>query len=89
MQDKLSIQVHRRGLRENSIPYKIVGGFSFFDKKEIKDIAAYLRVILNTDDDVSLLRIINFPRRGIGPATINSLKEYGIKEACYPIHLVN
>ncbi|MGF1482198.1 MAG: DNA helicase PcrA [Cyanophyceae cyanobacterium] len=60
-------------LIQSSIPYTIVGGLKFYDRKEIKDALAYLRVIANPADTVSLLRIINTPRRGIGQATINSL----------------
>jgi len=56
------------------IPYRIIGGLRFYQRKEIKDILAYLRVIANPSDDISLLRIINVPKRGIGDATINSLK---------------
>jgi len=55
------------------VPYIIVGGLKFYDRKEIKDALAYLRAIANPDDTVSLLRIINTPRRGIGQATIDSL----------------
>lgn len=55
---------------ENNIPYIMSGGTSFFERKEIKDIISYLRVISNHDDDINLLRIINAPRRGIGRATI-------------------
>ena len=55
------------------VPYIIVGGLKFYDRKEIKDSLAYLRAIANPDDTVSLLRIINTPRRGIGQATIDSL----------------
>ena len=52
------------------IPYQVVGGYEFFERKEIKDLAAYLRVIQNPHDDLSLLRIVNYPRRGIGDHTI-------------------
>nr|PZN09678.1 MAG: ATP-dependent DNA helicase PcrA [Caldicoprobacter oshimai] len=56
------------------IPYRIYKGLRFYDRKEIKDIIAYLRVIVNPADDVSLKRIINVPKRGIGPATIEALE---------------
>ena len=57
----------------SSIPYKIVGAFAFYSRKEIKDLLAYLKLIYNTKDDVSLLRIINYPKRGIGNKTIENL----------------
>lgn len=60
-------------LVRSGIPYTIVGGLKFYDRKEIKDILAYLRVIVNPSDTVSLLRVINTPRRGIGKATIDAL----------------
>ncbi len=61
-------------LREN-IPYKIVGSFYFYARKEIKDIMSYLRLIINPDDDVSFLRVINYPKRGIGSTTVSKLQE--------------
>ena len=60
---------------ENNIPYTMSGGTSFFERKEIKDIISYLRVIANHDDDINLLRIINTPRRGIGRITIEAISE--------------
>ena len=59
-------------LREN-IPYKVVGSFYFYNRKEIKDLISYLKLIYNTDDDVSLNRIINVPKRGIGTKTLSNL----------------
>ena len=60
---------------ENNIPYTMSGGTSFFERKEIKDIISYLRVIANHDDDINLLRIINTPRRGIGRSTIEAINK--------------
>lgn len=65
-------------LRKQAIPYKIVGGVKFYNRKEVKDVLAYLRLIVNPKDDLSLERIINFPPRGIGLKTIASLKEQAI-----------
>ncbi|MBE2894982.1 DNA helicase Rep [Spirabiliibacterium falconis] len=60
-------------LMQNRIPYKISGGTSFFSRAEIKDMMAYLRVLVNPDDDAAFLRIINTPKREIGPATLEKL----------------
>ncbi|HBK57898.1 MAG TPA: AAA family ATPase [Spirochaetaceae bacterium] len=60
-------------LVEHNVPYRVAGGPSFYQRREVKDIVAYLRAAVNPDDDVSVLRVINVPRRGIGPATIEFL----------------
>lgn len=60
----------------NSIPYKIVGGLKFYDRKEVKDLIAYLRLIQNPLDDISLRRIINVPKRGIGASTLGKIEKY-------------
>ena len=65
---------------KQGIPYKIYGGLKFYSRKEIKDVIAWLRVIQNSDDDISLTRIINVPRRGIGKTTLERIAEYAAKE---------
>ncbi|SCL87825.1 DNA helicase PcrA [Sporanaerobacter sp. PP17-6a] len=60
----------------NNIPYKIVGGLKFYDRKEVKDLIAYLRLIQNPLDDISLRRIINVPKRGIGASTLGKIEKY-------------
>ncbi len=62
-------------LRREDIPYRVVGGLKFYDRKEIKDILAYLKVIANPADSVSMMRIINVPARGLGSTTIGALRE--------------
>jgi ATP-dependent DNA helicase Rep len=66
-------------LQTQNIPYDITGGQSFYAKTEIKDVMAYLRLIINPDDDNALLRVINTPRRQIGPTTLERLGEYSNK----------
>ncbi|WP_067321122.1 ATP-dependent helicase [Streptobacillus felis] len=66
-------------LIQNKIPYKVYGGLRFFDRKEIKDIISYLLLINNTKDDLSFERIINFPKRSIGPKTIETLVQIATK----------
>ncbi|NTU43631.1 MAG: UvrD-helicase domain-containing protein [Nitrospirales bacterium] len=63
-------------LRQLKIPYSVVGGMSYFEYKEIKDLASYLRIIANPRDDISLLRISNTPKRSLGPATISRISEF-------------
>lgn len=64
----------------NSIPYRLLGGTRFYERKEIKDLLAYLRVIANTEDDIAVQRIINVPKRGIGAATIDRIAQYGLEQ---------
>lgn len=75
-----------RGIEEalmsNSIPYKIVGGLKFYDRKEIKDIIAYLKLIYNRDDSAGLRRIINSPKRSIGDTTVNKLAAIADEREC-------
>ena len=63
-------------LRQADVPYRIIGGTGFYDRQEIKDALAYLRAIANPNDDVSLRRIINVPRRAIGDTTVSRLAEH-------------
>lgn len=69
-------RVLEEGLIKKGIPYTMVGGVKFYDRKEIKDIIAYLRLLYNPFDDLSLIRIINVPKRSIGNTTVQKLQEY-------------
>ncbi|EOD2821271.1 TPA: DNA helicase Rep [Providencia stuartii] len=69
-------RIFEKMLMQNRIPYRISGGTSFFSRPEIKDLLAYLRVITNPEDDSAFLRIVNTPRREIGPKTIQKLGEW-------------
>ncbi|WP_090917438.1 MULTISPECIES: DNA helicase PcrA [unclassified Bacillus (in: firmicutes)] len=64
---------------KSNIPYKIVGGIKFYDRKEIKDMLAYLRLIANPDDEISFARIINVPKRGVGATSIDKIINYGVQ----------
>ncbi len=69
-------RVFEKALREMRIPYYISGGLSFFDRSEIRDMLAYLRLLTNPDDDRAFLRVVNTPRRGIGPTSIEKLAQF-------------
>ena len=75
-------RVLEEALRERQIPYKLVGGKSFFDRREVKDVLAYAACALNADDDVNLLRIINTPPRGISAAVVARALELSIQKKC-------
>ncbi|WP_404401105.1 DNA helicase Rep [Idiomarina seosinensis] len=68
-------RLFEKALMNNRIPYKITGGQSFFARAEVKDIMAYLRLLVNPADDTAFLRVINLPKRGIGPQTIERIGE--------------
>ncbi len=69
-------RIFEEAFRRNKIPYKIYGGLSFYQRKEIKDLLAYFKLVVNKIDDESLKRIINYPKRGIGKTTIDRISAY-------------
>jgi len=69
-------------LRRRNLPYQIVGGISFYQRKEIKDLMAYLKLIANPNDDVSFQRIINYPKRGIGQTSIDKIHRFAQSQSC-------
>lgn len=73
-------RVIEEALVRSGIPYSVYGGMRFYDRKEIKDLVAYLRILMNPEDDVSVLRIINEPKRGIGEGTIRKISEHAAQE---------
>ncbi len=72
-------RLFEEAFRLMGLPYVVVGAFQFYERKEIKDILAYLNLFVNPEDEVSLLRVINTPKRGIGSVAINNLNEISIK----------
>ena len=69
-------------LRAQKIPYRVVGGKSFFDRREIKELLAYAQCLVNADDDVSLLRIVNVPARGLSASTVERATEWSAQHRC-------
>ncbi|MDL2283345.1 UvrD-helicase domain-containing protein [Odoribacter sp. OttesenSCG-928-G04] len=76
-------RILEESLRKRNIPYKVYGGLSFYQRKEIKDILAYLRLIVNQNDEEAFKRVINYPKRGIGDTTIEKLRNIAL------LHQVN
>jgi DNA helicase II / ATP-dependent DNA helicase PcrA len=72
-------RLFEEAMRRYGLKYKVVGGFSFYERSEIKDMISYLKVILNPDDSISLLRVINTPTRGIGKGTIDTLENIALE----------
>lgn len=68
-------RVFEESLRRHNIPYRIYGGLSFYSRKEVKDVLAYMRLVVNSKDDEALKRVVNYPRRGIGKTTMAQLSE--------------
>lgn len=69
-------------LRLKGIPYKIVGGTKFYERKEIKDVIAYLKALVNPDDDIAIKRIINVPARGLGKTTLQKIENLAVQDQC-------
>lgn len=69
-------------LRYENIPYLLIGGMEFYERKEVKDSLSYLKAISNPSDEVALLRVINFPRRGIGDGTVIKINQWSVEQGC-------
>lgn len=75
-------RLFEQNLTMANIPYRLIGALSFFERKEVKDMLAYLRVLVNPEDDFGMERIINVPRRGIGATTVKKLQQFAFKKNC-------
>jgi DNA helicase-2/ATP-dependent DNA helicase PcrA len=75
-------RVLEQQFRQRRLPYRVIGARSFFDRREIKDVLAYLQVAHNVHDDINLLRVVNTPTRGIGNATLELAREESIQRGC-------
>lgn len=75
-------RIFEESLRKRNIPYKIYGGLSFYQRKEIKDILSYFRMVINPKDNEALKRIINYPGKGIGATTVSKLEQAAIHAGC-------
>ena len=76
----LQARVIEQELRANGMPYRLLGGTQYFDRKEVKDGLAYLRLLVNPDDEISLRRIINTPARGVGDTSVEHLSAYALAQ---------
>ncbi len=75
-------RAYEKALRDHSIAYQVTGGSAFFERREVKDLMAYLRLLVNADDDQALLRIINVPRREIGASTVQAIADHAGARHC-------
>ena len=82
-------RVFEEALRRMRIDYNIVGGFSFYERAEVKDVVAYLKLILNPSDDIALYRIINTPPRGIGKSSLDEIQAVAKRNACSTWDAIN
>ncbi len=71
-------RIFEENLRRLNIPYKVFGGLSFYQRKEVKDLLAYLRLVINPKDNEAFKRIINFPKRGIGDSSVEKIMQFGL-----------
>lgn len=76
-------RIFEEALRKKNIPYKIYGGISFYQRKEIKDLLAYFRLVINPSDEEALKRIINYPARGIGKTTLDKIEQFAVQTNNY------
>ena len=81
-------RIFEEALRKRNIPYKIYGGLSFYQRKEIKDLLAYFRMVINPKDNEALKRIINYPARGIGDTTLAKLEQAALAESTFIFDIV-
>ena len=82
-------RIFEETLRKKNIPYKIYGGLSFYERKEIKDILAYFRIVINHEDEEALKRTINYPKRGIGDTTVGKIFELANEKGRSPWNIVS
>ncbi len=86
-------RIFEENLRRANIPYRIYGGLSFYQRKEIKDVLAYMRLVVNSKDDEAFKRVINYPKRGIGKTVLSALQNHSdlnnisLYEACFDAEL--